>query len=184
MRENFEFDKVVLAIALAIFLFIVCDNLSGLLYRPIYYLQARGYIIENTQETASDVTVSNALPAEIDMKIVMSKANAELGASIFKKCAICHTIQKNDSNKVGPNLWGIVNATAARSNDFAYSSAMSSKKQENLRWTYENLYRYLFAPKKFIEGTKMAFAGIKKDEDRAHLIAYLRTYADSIVPLP
>jgi cytochrome c len=76
-------------------------------------------------------------------------------------------------HKVGPNLWGIVNAKTARHGDFAYSVAMKTLGDSGSVWTEEILYRYLFSPKKYIPGTKMSFVGIKDDKDRADLIAYL-----------
>ncbi|MDJ1257205.1 MAG: cytochrome c family protein [Candidatus Midichloria sp.] len=185
MGDNFEFDKIVLAIALGIFVFIFSDNFGNLFYRPVFEPEKRGFEIEvaETNNGMSD-SASKDLPETLDMHTIMANANAKLGEDVFKKCAVCHTAEKGGANKVGPNLWGIVNAITAHKPDFAYSAAMLARVQQNLKWDYETLYRYLYAPKKFVPGTKMAFAGIKKDEERANLIAYLRTLSDSPLKLP
>ena len=185
MQENFEFDKIVLALALGIFAFILSDNLGNLFYRPVFEPIKRGFEIEVADDDSGVASSApNDLPEKLDMRKIMADANSSLGEQVFKKCAICHTHEKGGANKVGPNLWNIVNAVAAHKSDFAYSAAMLARNQQNLKWDYEALYRYLYSPKKYVPGTKMAFAGIKKDDERANLIAYLRTLSDSAAPIP
>ena len=181
VQNNFEFDKIVLAIALSIFVFIFSDNFANLFYSPILEPEKRGFQIEIAEEDgAADAMISsNTLPEKLDMRSIMAAADAKLGAEIFKKCAVCHNSDKQGANKVGPNLWNIVDNTTAHRPDFAYSKAMLSRRELNIKWDYETLYRYLYSPKKFIPGNKMAFAGIKKDNERANLIAYLKTLSDS-----
>ena len=176
MKDNFEFDKIVIALALAIFIFIFSNNIGNLFYNPVLEISQRGYQIEIKENASTeDSSKSRELPDIIDMTLIMAKADAIKGEVIFKKCAVCHTNNKGGQNKVGPNIWGIVNNITAHRPDFAYSSAMLARKEKNLKWDEETLYRYLYAPKKFVPGTKMAFAGIKNDEERADLIAYLKT---------
>ena len=184
MQENFEFDKIVLAIALGIFVFILSDNLGNLFYRPVFEPEKRGFKIEVAENNNSTAVAPHDLPEKLDMHTIMANANASIGKELFKKCAVCHTYEKGGANKVGPNLWNIVNAVAAHKSDFSYSSAMLARNQQNLKWDYEALYRYLYSPKKLVPGTKMAFSGIKKDDERANLIAYLRTLSDSPFHLP
>ena len=112
---------------------------------------------------------------------LLASANVDNGVKVFKKCAACHTPAKGGKNKVGPNLWNIVNAKRGQVAGFSYSKNLSAKEGD---WTYESLNEFLARPKKYIPGTKMAFAGLKKASDRANLIAYLRTLADSPAPLP
>ncbi len=96
------------------------------------------------------------------------------GEKVFKKCKACHYVDK-EKNKVGPYLKGVVGRKAASVEGFRYSDAMKAKGAENLVWTKENLARYLKAPKAFIPKNKMAFAGLKKDEDIQAVIAYLES---------
>lgn len=182
MKDNFEFDKIVLSIALSIFVLVFSNNLGGFLYRTNNFPSSPGFKIEIVEDTGGAAVAG--LPDVIQIGKILAAANAEAGKQVFNKCAICHTPGKGEANKVGPNLWGIVGAITAKHSDFSYSAAMAQRGKEGKVWSYEELYRYIYSPKKHVPGTKMAFAGIKKDEDRANLIAYLRTLSDSPLPLP
>lgn len=183
MGNNFEFDKIVVSVALAIFIVVFSNALGGFFYRTKQIPDHRGYEIEIVDATSAG-SAPKGLPEVLDMSAILALGNIELGKSVYNKCAVCHTPDKGGANKVGPNLWGIVGAVTARHTEFKYSDAMSKRGQAGTKWSYEELYRYLYSPKAHVPGTKMAFAGLKKDEDRANLIAYLRTLADSPLPLP
>lgn len=111
---------------------------------------------------------------------LLAAADAAKGESAAKKCIACHTFTKGGAKKIGPNLWGVVGKDVA-SADFEYSEPL--KKVEG-NWDYAALDKFLLSPKKFAPGTKMSFGGVKKTEQRADLIAYLRSLADSPIPLP
>jgi cytochrome c len=112
----------------------------------------------------------------------LAGANVEAGKALYQKqCFICHTIDKGGVNKVGPNQWNIIGAKKAAVAGFSYSSALQAKGGE---WSYEDINHMIFKPNAFVRGTKMAFAGIAKEQERADLIAYLRTMSDSPKPLP
>ncbi len=98
--------------------------------------------------------------------------DAKKGERVFKRCAACHNVD-TDKNKVGPHLMGIIGREAGAVDGFKYSSALMKKAEEGLEWTKENLDAYLESPKKFIPRGKMAFAGLRKEDDRANVIAYL-----------
>lgn len=184
MRENFELDKVVIAVAVAMFTIIISANIGSMFYVPKPQPAKPGFKVDITESTGNTPSEPQGLPQVIDIAAVMAKADPTAGKQIFSKCAICHTIGKGEANKIGPNLWGIVGAPTGRHKEFAYSTAMQNHAKENGMWGYEQLYRYLWSPKAYVPGTKMAFAGIKNDIERANLIAYLRTMADSSLPLP
>ena len=108
-------------------------------------------------------------------------ASLENGQKLFKKCGTCHNYEKNSANKVGPNLWNIINRPKANIEGFAYSKALI---ELGGKWTYEELAEFLYKPKKYVKGTKMNFAGLKKVEDRANLVLFLRGQSDKPISLP
>lgn len=116
-----------------------------------------------------------------DAVALLPKASADNGKAIFAKCKSCHTADKGKPNGVGPNLFGVVNRAKAKVDGFKYSEAMVAKSGE---WTFENLSHFIADPKSYVAGTKMVFKGLPAAAERADLIAYLATLADTPVPLP
>ena len=115
---------------------------------------------------------------------LLASADATAGQAVFKKCAACHDASSGGPNKVGPNLYGVVGRPVASHEGFAYSDGMKAHAGTVPAWTFEKLNTYLTDPKKEVPGNKMAFAGVKKPEDRANLIAYLRSLSANPAPLP
>ncbi len=106
----------------------------------------------------------------------LAEGDAEEGEKVFRKCKACHMVGEDAKNRVGPQLNGIVGAEIAHVEDFRYSDAFTARKEEGLTWTEENLATYLEDPKGMIPGTKMVFAGLRKEEDRQDVIAYLKQF--------
>ena len=106
------------------------------------------------------------------------------GEKVARKCKACHAFEEDGKNKSGPPLWGIVNKPVATAEGFRYSAAMQEFGEGGKTWTYAELDAYLTAPKTHIPKTKMAFAGLKKEEDRAAILAYLRSLSSDPAPLP
>jgi len=112
----------------------------------------------------------------------LPKANADGGKDVFKACTQCHTPEKGGANKLGPNLFGIVDRDIGKHASFTnYSPAMSGHGD---KWTWEHLALYLHDPKSYIPGNRMSYAGVKDVAELADLLAYLRTLSDSPVALP
>lgn len=123
--------------------------------------------------------------AEVDLPFPqadwVAAMDASKGARVFKKCQSCHNVEKGGNNGTGPNLWNVVGARPGSHDGFNYSSAMTGMLAN---WTYEELDAFLEKPSKYLSGTKMAFIGLKKAEDRAAVIEYLRVAADSPLAQP
>ena len=114
------------------------------------------------------------------MALFASTSAAE-GAKVFKKCAACHSISEGGKNKIGPALWGVLGRQAGSLPDYKYSKAMAAYDKN---WTFEEMNGYLKKPQSHIKGTKMAFAGLRKEKDRASVILYLNQNSDNPPPLP
>ena len=178
--DGFEMNKTLMAVILALLIGMISAKIGDILVHP-QELAKNAYVIEGV-----DTPTGGTDKAEADEKVepiepLLAKANVENGAQIAKKCLQCHSLEKGGAAKVGPNLWNIVQAKFAHMDGFSYSQALQEKKDQ---WTYENLNHFLHRPKEFIKGTKMTFAGLKKAQDRADIIAYLRTLSDNPAPLP
>lgn len=138
----------------------------------------RGYQIE-VAETEGAVEVKEDIP--VNIAAFFADASLEKGKALSKACVACHSFDKGGANKVGPNLYGIVGAPTANKSDYSYSNALASFGGE---WNYQELSQFLEKPKKYVPGTKMAYAGMKKPEQRAAILLYLRSLSDAPLPLP
>jgi len=180
--DSFEFNKIagaVLGTALVVF---GLNELSKIIYHAPEP-EKPGYAIEVAEAAGSGEAAAEtpAAPAE-SLGTLLAAADATKGQAVFKACAACHDPSKGGPNKVGPNLWGVVGRMHGIHEGFAYSEAMAALKDKP--WSYEALNEFLIKPSAAVPGTKMAYGGLKKDADRANLLAYLATLSDSPVPFP
>ncbi|TXM67087.1 cytochrome c family protein, partial [Methylobacterium sp. WL69] len=176
--DSFELNKVAGA-ALGALLFAVG---SGFVAELIYHPKppgAAGYALPEPQAKAAGGGAPEAKAEPLPIRL--ASASADKGQSAAKKCASCHSFDKGGPNKVGPHLWGVVERQKAHESGFEYSAAL---KEKGGAWTYDDLDHFLTSPKGYAAGTKMAFAGITSPTERADVIAYLRTLADTPAPLP
>jgi cytochrome c len=177
MLDTFEVNKVLGAV-LGTCLGIQAIHLTaGAVFAP--QIPAKpGFEIEVKESPASEPV---AAPKEEPFEPLLASASVERGQAGTKPCEVCHTLEKGGPNRVGPNLWGIVNRPRASESGFNYSAAMKSK---GGTWSYDELNKFLANPRRDIPGTAMTFAGIDRERQRADVVAYLRTLSDSPAPLP
>src|SRR6266581_9635206 len=177
--DSFELNKVLGAILGTCLVLLVTNFTASALFAP-KPLEKPGYEIAVKEEPQGGGKEAAPAPSEPIEKLLQT-SSVEKGAAAAKKCAACHTFEKGGPNRVGPNLFGIVERARATEAGFNYSAAMKGK---GGKWTYDDLNKFIANPKGYIPGTAMGFAGVPKDSERADVIAYLRTLADSPVPLP
>ncbi len=181
--SSFELNKIAAAVLVAGITAMVASILGGMLIKP-RALEKNVYVVEGVDAPAAASGGSAPAPdAPLEpIAPLLASADVKAGEAAAKKCVACHSFDKGGANKVGPNLWDIIGAKHAHSAAYAYSDAL--KKMAAQDWSYEEMNKFLANPKAYAPGTKMSFAGIKKPEERAQVIAYLRSLSEAPKPLP
>jgi cytochrome c len=180
--DSFELNKILGAV-LGTCLFILALNIAANALFTAPKPQKPGYAIAVPETATADKGAAPAAPAASEpIEVLLAKASTERGEASAKKCVACHTFEKGGPNRVGPNLYNVLNEPkGAGRGGFNFSAAMKAK---GGTWTYDDLNKFLASPKGFVPGTAMGFAGITKDSERADVIAYLRSLSESPAPLP
>jgi len=180
--DSFELNKVIGALLAVVFVVFSVSIVSDTIFAS-HAPEMPGYAIEVPEEPAGGAAVAEeAGPSIVEL---LATADAAAGESAFRPCAACHTNDKGGANRVGPNLWDVVNRPIASHEGFSYSAGMRDFSQGgSVAWDYDHLSEFLKAPRSYVQGTTMAFAGIRNPQQEANLIAYLRTLSDNPAPLP
>ncbi|MCM0019708.1 MAG: cytochrome c family protein [Tagaea sp.] len=183
--NSYELNKIFGAVVSSVLAITVIGFLANLLVHP---KQLEKTVLDIKVESAGAVQAAAEPAAQIEpIGPLLASANATAGAALLRNCTSCHTFEKGGRNGVGPNMWDTVGNKKAHIDGFAYSQAMvaaAARPGAAGQWGYEELNQFLANPRAYMPGTRMAYAGMRRAEDRANLIAHLRTLSDSPKPLP
>ncbi len=177
--DSFELNKILGALLFTCLIVLSLNITAGAVFSP-HKPAKPGYDIAVPEQEAAGPAAGPAEP-EQPIATLLAKADPKTGANAVKKCATCHTFNKGEPNRVGPNLWGVVGRDKATVSSFAYSDSLKNK---GGKWTFEDLNAFLLNPKGFAPGTKMSYAGDRRATDRANIIAYLNQQSDNPQPMP
>ena len=180
--DSFELNKIIAAVLLTALIIIGIGKFTDVIFH-VEKPKESAYKIEGL-EVASTQSSSNKetkVEEKIDINALLALGNIDHGEKVFKKCSACHQIASGGKNMIGPNLWSVIGRTAGSVSDYKYSKAMIAYGKE---WTFEEMNGYLIKPQAYVKGTKMAFAGLRKEKDRASVILFMNSKSSSPKPLP
>lgn len=178
--NSFQLNKLLGAV-LGTFLGVLAVHLAaGAIYAPSTPAKP-GFVIAVKQTPSNRPAAAPNPQPEESIAQLLASASVDRGKADIKVCGTCHDFEKGGPNKIGPNLWGVVDRPRASEPGYDYSSAMKAK---GGKWTFDELDEFLTHPQGYIPGTKMTFTGFSRGAQRADVIAYLRTVSDNPVPLP
>ena len=180
--DSFEINKIIAAVLLTALIVIALNKFTDILFHSPK-LEKSAYIVEGLEKkgVSSVEAKSEVVVEKIDIKALLALGSLEHGEKVFKKCSACHMIADGGKNMIGPNLWGVIGRKAASISDYNYSKAM---KEYAKIWSFEEMNLYLIKPQAYIKGTKMAFAGLRKEKDRASVILYMNSKSANPLSIP
>ena len=180
--DSFEINKIIASILLVALLIIGISKISNIIFK-VNKLDSSAYKVELPDDGAKQISEENTMKADdkVYISALMALGDIAHGEKVFKKCSACHSIEAGGGNKIGPALYNVVGRKIAAVEDYKYSKALVEYKKN---WSFEELNGFLIKPQKWIKGTKMAYAGLRKEKDRASVILYLNKYSDNPLPLP
>ena len=180
--DSFEINKIIAAVLLTALIVIGIGKFADILFY-VEKPKESAYKIEGLEVATTGVSTEKETKVvqAVDIKALLAMGDLSHGEKVFKKCTACHQIADGGKNMNGPNLWGVIGRTAGSISDYKYSKAMVAYGKE---WSFEEMNSYLIKPQAYIKGTKMAFAGLRKEKDRASVILFMNSKSSSPKPLP
>ena len=176
--DGFELNKIIAAILATVVVVFGINKVTDIIFTPDKPQQS-AYKVEKIEPTLA--SSSNTGQAAVGINELLAMGTVEHGEKVFKRCSACHMIAAGGKNMIGPNLWSILGKKTGVAPGYKYSKALAAYGKE---WSFEEMNGFLIKPSAHIKGTKMAFAGLKKEKDRASVILYMNSKSDKPLPTP
>ena len=178
--DSFEINKIIAAVLLIALLVIGIGKISDIAFQ-VDKPEKSAYKVDIQESSQISSSTAEKIEEKVDISALLALGDVSHGEKVFKKCSACHMIAAGGKNMIGPNLWSVIGRQAGVVSDYKYSKAMIAYGKE---WTFEEMNSYLIKPQAYVKGTKMAFAGLRKEKDRASVILYMNSKSDSPKALP
>ena len=175
--DSFEINKIVAALIVVFLLVFGIGKISDIVFHVEKPTSSTYKVEMNTATSSKDSDTAQS----IDISALLALGTVDHGQKVFKKCSACHSIKKGGRNNIGPALYGVLGRNMGAVENYKYSKALIAFGKD---WTFEEMNNFLIKPTSYIKGTKMAFAGLKKEKDRASVILYMNANSDSPLNLP
>ena len=176
--DGFELNKIIAAILATVVVVFGINKVTDIIFTPDKPQQS-AYKVEKVEPTLA--SASSTGKAAVGINELLAMGTVEHGEKVFKRCSACHMIAAGGKNMIGPNLWSIIGKKTGVASGYKYSKALAAYGKE---WTFGEMNGFLIKPSAHIKGTKMAFAGLKKEKDRASVILYMNSKSDKPLPTP
>ena len=181
--DSFELNKIAGALLGTLLLVMGLGMLGDVIFSPHKPIVA-GYDLPAAEAAPKAGAAQAAAAPSVPLPQLLAKADAKKGEAQVKACAACHSFDKGGANKIGPNLYGVVDRPKGSVAGFGYSAAMKDAGAKGAKWDYAMLDAFINNPKAAVPGTSMGYAGLKDADKRADVIVYLRSLSDNPAPLP
>ena len=175
--DSFEINKILTAVLVVFLVIFGIGKISDIVFH-VEKPNTSAYKVEFAEVDQTNATSS---VQTVDKAALLALGTVEHGQKVFKKCSACHSIKKGGRNNIGPALYNVLGRNMGALEDYKYSKALIAFGKD---WTFDEMNNFLIKPTTYIKGTKMAFAGLKKEKDRASVILYMNANSDSPLDLP
>ena len=176
--DGFEINKIIAAVLATVVVVFGINKVTDLIFTPDKPQQS-AYKVEKIEPTVASASTTGQ--AAVGINELLAMGTIEHGEKVFKRCSACHMLAAGGKNMIGPNLWSVLGKKTGVASGYKYSKALATYGKE---WTFEEMNGFLIKPSAHIKGTKMAFAGLKKEKDRASVILFMNSKSDSPLPTP
>jgi len=175
--DSFEINKIIAAVLVVFLVVFGIGKISDL----VFHVEKPNTSAYKVEFAEVDKSAASSTVQTVDIAALLAMGTVDHGKKVFKKCSACHSIKKGGRNNIGPALYNVLGRNMGALGDYKYSKALIAFGKD---WTFDEMNSFLIKPTSYIKGTKMAFAGLKKEKDRASVILYMNANSDSPLDLP